>query len=467
MQHKMLCAAGRAAVRVSAVAILLLLIAALVCGVMLYVRYRQQQGNQGAVATPAVAWGDEPAQTGRFDATLRFTDLLAPGSGEISTSVTWDDGWFFDDASAYNAELAHTAAVISTLAYSESGYYQQHSSQPAYMELALAELGFSDVSTESYRYRSEVVDEALSLVTQTADVAAYAIATKTLAAPAGAGNGVAETDVILVSVRGSYGSEWLSNLEVLFDQGDDAQQADRDIADAMARAAGPDCEAGTEDDHPGYTQAAEEICGEVARRVEAAHRAGRSAQLLVVGHSRGGAIANLVAAEACDALAGVGDAAERLPLEPGDGVRAYTFATPATTTSDDVRDARYAGIFNVLNTADIMVHLPLQSWGYERFGTDVELPALGDAGFEAAFTQMNSLFEQMMGVACPLDADAEATVRDMVDDLSERFDSVEALTTPAGVAQVFGILAEHVDPLTILNPHYPSVYIAWLASLGK
>ena len=431
--------ACRCAVRVSAGAVIIVAVLAVACAMILLIRHYQQVRDEGAVtspAAPAAAWGDDLQRTGRFTASISYTDLAAPAA-ELVADLVWDDGWFSEDPTEYNGELARASMLLSALAYSESGYYQQGNEQPPYMEQALSRLGFEDVSTDSYRYRSEVIDEALSLVRQDTDAAAYTIAVKELPA---SGGGAPRT-LVLLSVRGSYGSEWLSNLDVL-SAGDDA--------DGDAR-------------HPGYVDATAEVCEELGRRIGSIHARGRAAELLLVGHSRGGAIANLVAAQAADALAG--DAAgSALQLADGDGVRAYTFATPMTTRDDGAcaRDARYASIFNVLNPADIMPYLPLASWGYGRYGTDIELPSAGDAGFDAAFDAMAASYERTMGAACPVSRDDEHTVRTVVDEVARRTATIGDVLTPAGAAGIIASLAANIDPLTILNPHYPSIYLAWL-----
>ena len=127
-------------------------------------------------------------------------------------------------------------------------------------------------------YKRQVVDEVLDLATGDADGAAYTIARKRL----GSGHDGPARDLILVSARGSYGSEWLSNLDMSRD------------------------EAG---DHGGYVRAAREIGAEVVSWAEESRALGAEVSVLLVGHSRGGAIANLVAAELDDLRAQAGDAA--------------------------------------------------------------------------------------------------------------------------------------------------------------
>lgn len=505
--HKVVRTVGFAASRISVAAAVVVMIIVLVGAVILYTRYHERRLNEGAVdapAAPSVAWGEEaPPRTGRFEASLSFTDLAV--SHELVQDIVWDDGWFFQDSDTYDPELARACSVIAALAYSESGYYQQGSSQPAYMEQALAELGFTDVSTDSYRYRSEVVDEALSLVTDESDGAAYAVATKRIgpdsgSAQVGAGvaagsdgvgaesasddssaslsgvassseaaadGSVAETrakTLVLVSIRGSYGSEWLSNLAVL---GEDGSRSAADSAASGASSSSVDT-APSDDGHPGYTEAAREVREAVDARIRSAHAAGDEVEVLLVGHSRGGAIANLVAASALDDLAAVqdGSAPQSLPsLRAGDCVRAYTFASPGTTTASDAGDARYGSIFNIVNPADIMVSLPPSSWGYTRYGRDMELPSVHDADFGARFDAMGAAFESMMGIPCIYNPDNELSIDAALGDLSGQVGSAEELKTPAGVIALLSACMARIDPVAVLQGHYPSVYIAWMTSL--
>lgn len=74
-----------------------------------------------------------------------------------------------------DAEDARDEHELAAIANSESNCYQVGTGAPAYMEEALGKLGFTGVSTASYRYRSEIVDEVVNFLTNTNDVAAYSI----------------------------------------------------------------------------------------------------------------------------------------------------------------------------------------------------------------------------------------------------------------------------------------------------
>ena len=154
-------AIARAALRrAPVVALVLVGAAALCCMVVLGCRYLHIRTEASPLQAPDGTTSAESAPSRRFACTLAYTLLDAPG--EVTSRVVWDDAWFFASPDAYVHELARTCAVLSALAYSESGYYQAGSTQPAYLEEAFAALGFSEVSTESYRYRSEVVDQVLN-----------------------------------------------------------------------------------------------------------------------------------------------------------------------------------------------------------------------------------------------------------------------------------------------------------------
>ena len=141
-------------------------------------------------------------RTGRFTAHLEFVSDAAPANAQLSTEVVWDDDWFFQDPATYNHELATACAAISAIANAESAYYQVGSGAPASMGRALEALGFEDVSTANYQCDNEALDELVDILTNTADVTAYSVASKRIT---NSETGATKT-LLLVSVRGSYGS---------------------------------------------------------------------------------------------------------------------------------------------------------------------------------------------------------------------------------------------------------------------
>ena len=418
------------------VALLAIVVAAGVAlAVAVHHRQEQERLGLGAVSAPSAPKELEGStgRTGSFTAQIDFTSM-ATGAETISTEVAWDDNWFFADPTEYNHELATTCAVLSAVANSESGYYQKGSDSPAYMEEALAELGFEDISTASYQYRSEIFDEVVDFLAGTDDVVAYSVATKRVTA-----DDRREKTLYLVSVRGSYGSEWLSDLNM-------GDAADYEM-DAI--------------DHEGFMRAANEIVYDLAERItrEAGDGGTDDMALLFTGHSRGAATANLAASYADDMTLGL------RVLAPLESIYCYTFATPELTTVDNTGDALYDNIFNILNPSDMVPRLPLASWGYTRYGHDLWLPGYGDEGFDEKYEAMCEVFEANTGVACPYVPEDREHVDKLVEDLAREIPTADDLSSAGGVVSLVHDLLADVNPMQVLYGHYPSVYIAWMQSL--
>ena len=416
-----------------------LLIVVVVAGIALAIavwhRLDQRSRGEGVVQAPSefAALEGSTGRTGAFTASIDFTSM-ATGAETISTEVAWNDEWFFQDPTVYNHELATTCSVLSAVANSESAYYQAGSSSPAYMEQALAELGFEEISTASYQYRSEIFDEVVDFITGTDDVVAYSVATKRVASAGGA-----EKTLYLVSIRGSYGSEWLSDLNM-----GDAAAYDMD-----------------EITHEGFAQAAREIVDVLAERIteEAGLDGTDDICLLFTGHSRGAAAANIAAAYADEMSQGL------RVLAPLSGIYCYTFATPEVTTFDNAHDALYDNVFNVMNPSDMVPRLPLESWGYTRYGHDLWLPGYGDEGFDEKYEAMCEAFEANTGVECPYVPEDRERVDRLVEDLGREIPTADDLASAGGVFSLAHDLLADVNPMQVLYGHYPSVYIAWMQSL--
>ena len=87
---------------------------------------------------------------------------------------------------------------------------------------------------------------------------------------------------------------------------------------------------------------------------------GGKAKFWITGHSRGGGIANLLAA--------------KLPDKLGDnnaGIYAYTFESPATTDEESAGSGDYGYIHNYLCADDVITMIP--GWGMTRYGDTHEV----------------------------------------------------------------------------------------------
>lgn len=146
--------------------------------------------------------------------------------------------------------------------------------------------------------------------------------------------------VLAVIVRGTNGTiaEWSSNF---------------DVGDSLTFSSTSDWK--TIKNHKGFDVAANRIMAIVneyiAENKESDDFCSANLCYWVAGHSRGAAIANIIGAY----------------LE-GDGKEAftYTFATPNTTLADNANT--YSSIFNIVNSDDFVPCLPMEDWGYTRYG---------------------------------------------------------------------------------------------------
>lgn len=418
---------------IAIVVVLALVAAGTLLAIAVEHRLEQERLGTAAVEAPSAPreLADSSGKEGAFTAHVGYTSMAATDGQQVATDVTWDDSWFFQDPTEYNHELATTCSVLSAVANAESAYYQEGSNSPAYMEEALAALGFDDISTASYQYRSEIFDEVVDFITGTDDVVAYSVATKRITDADGN-----ERTLYLVAIRGSYGSEWLSDLN-------------------MGDAAAYDME---EIDHEGFMRAAQEIVDDLEQRIteDAELNGVKDVSLLFCGHSRGAATANLAAAYANERTQGL------RPLAPLENIYCYTFATPTVTPVAHAHEALYDNIFNIMNPSDLVPRMPLESWGYRRYGRDYWLPGVGDAAFDAHYDEMRAVFEKNVGAECPYVPEDRERVDALVAELAQQVPTVDDLTSVGGVASVMRDLLLDINVVQVLYSHYPNVYIAWM-----
>ena len=352
-------------------------------------------------------------------------------AGRTSTSLDFSDAWLFQDAREYHHDLATACSVLSAVCNSESQYYSNVAGSAPYAELTLGALGFDDVRTESYALRSSILDELGALLIGTHDIAAYTFASKTVRNP----DDGRPTTLVFVGVRGSYGIEWLSNFNLHDAQGESA-------------------------DHHGFGTAETEVEHALAQYMRTIGADPQRTRVLITGHSRGGAIANLLAAR----LTGLDGTADQ--LAPASGIYAYTFAAPGSTREANRQDAEYGTIFNVVNEADIVTQLPLSTWGYGRYGTTVSLPGAESGGFEASFERMCEAYQRNTGVAPAYDEGDFASLDGFSSRASAALPTCDALASPAGLVSIVQALFG-IDAGTALASHFPDTYIAWMQAVDS
>ena len=219
---------------------------------------------------------------------------------------------------------------------------------------------------------------------------------------------------------------------------------------------------------------------------------------LITGYSRGAAVANVLGAQLT----------ERFGEE---SVFVYTFATPRTVRGEF---KAYSNIFNIVNPADLVTYLPLPQWGFQRYGTDIELPVENDSllsdarkayeertdrtGSFPSFTGSVAAVQQLVSAMASLapDPKSAATVSHALAHPGEASDGEPGVTAadfmlglfegtmfvPQGTgtqpdesaaqaendfAPLLSILQSGGLGASLLNMHMPATYGAWLKAAEK
>ena len=207
------------------------------------------------------------------------------------------------DSSSFSPELAMQLLVLC------SGQTQELT------RAAFDAAGFETVIQRNYDKESE----------DPSHTCAWSLGRKDIQTPFGV------QPVFLISVRGTNAGEWYSNFDFAVSRSNETCFAENFLFCA-------------ED----VLLAVQETLSECDNPV-----------IIVCGHSRGAACANLLGVLLDD-------------IYPEQNVFVYTFATP-TTVRKAAAERDYPNIFNVVNMCDIVPRLPLAAWGYERAGTDIVL----------------------------------------------------------------------------------------------
>ncbi len=258
------------------------------------------------------------AGDGQKETKIQFT---ADGKGNIP--VLWNDGWFQQDNKVYNHELAKLSLALSASAYNQ---LDSQGTKDILLKNALCHaLGFQDY--ESFHY-DETGEQKGAHV-------GFALAQKNILQQN------KQAVIVAVVIRGTHGAEWYDNFNLAQDGNYEAKY------------------------HSGFKAAADEVLQKLQNRLKRIQSSGVDAtgvKILVTGHSRGGAVANIVA--------------HMLNTSVGNEVQtyAYTFATPNVGKNAEESLAKDANIFNIINPDDFITTVPLEQWGYDKYGITMMLP---------------------------------------------------------------------------------------------
>lgn len=236
------------------------------------------------------------ALSGAGEETVSLRFCTADGT-EYTLDFPYSDAFFRADDGRYSHDICRASTGLTAAAFRKG----TETFCPDYFE----QTGFTNVDASAY--------ETLPGT----DTIANCIASKK----------IDRFTLIAVGVcGGNYEKEWASNFKV-----------------------------GDEERSVGFNEAAQTVNERIRQYIKDNNLTGEL-RLWVTGQSRGGATANIVAADMTDS--GLFSK-----------VYGYSFGTPRVTRNP----GNYDNIFCILSKDDIVPKVPLPDWGYERFGTDLYL----------------------------------------------------------------------------------------------
>lgn len=149
---------------------------------------------------------------------------------------------------------------------------------------------------------------------------------------------------IIVVIRGTFKEEWNGNVQITGASYNEKQKV-----------------------HDNFNKAKDSIKSKITNYYNNYSNKYENINLIITGHSRGAAVANLYAKEATDVMNGV--YIDNIPVF--DNVTAYTFACPNVEKYND-KMTDYRNIYNFWFKSDIVPTVPLSSptegWGYWKYG---------------------------------------------------------------------------------------------------
>lgn len=253
-------------------------------------------------------------------------------SEKALVDVTYSDEFVKRDNTQYYSDISSLCVTLSAATY--------HSKDE--VEAGLNSLGFE--GEESINYDSDEENKV-----------AYTFAQREF-------NG--EKTVIAV-LRGSEGKEWVSNFNI-------AESAylndDKSILEKGY--------------HEGFYLAAQEF---LAAFNEYAEKAGNVKNVIITGHSRGGAVSNIAAAQLSD--------------QNKYKVFCYAYASPNVKimTEEDKAQGKYNCIFNIVNPEDSFTYMPASQWGFARYGKEIGFDKTNTEVFEKFKAEYEEFYGKSYG----------------------------------------------------------------------
>ena len=230
-----------------------------------------------------------------------------------STQFLYSDNMLLQDARTLSTDLAKASVGLAVAAYKMNS-----------VTSAFSAMGYPSVNPEGYGRTETIYDN---------DYVAYTIATKEVT-----GTNGQNYIVYCIPVKGtSKDAEWFSDFNL-----------------------------GTSGDHKGFYLAEKEIIDSLISMSQSDGYDKEHRIIWTTGHSRGAAVANILAGELTENYSKWH--VDALNIAKPEHIFGYTFACPNVSKR---ATSSYSNIYNYNNPGDIVPVVPLEEWGYYRYGQTI------------------------------------------------------------------------------------------------
>ena len=252
------------------------------------------------------------------------------------TQFGWNDSFVTNNPAEYHHELAGPLACLAASTYGSRLFMDTRSLMDLGVPPERLLRCYEDNGVLKYQHPK-----------YGRDVAGFTIGSRKCEIPG------EDFDIVFVAVRGTVGLEdWLSNLNMANEGG---SQTNLNLATLPKY-------------HEGFRKAAEFVTDALEYYVKQYKTDLTKAKILVTGHSRGAAAANLVGKMLDDAADNPEE--KRFAGLKRDNVYCYSIATPNVTIREapDTKDPKYDNLYSIVSAEDVVPLIPFAEWGSARYG---------------------------------------------------------------------------------------------------
>ena len=301
-----------------------------------------------------------------YNSNIKSTGQLVLGDANRKMNVSFDANWLNTDSYSYNHNLAKFCSQISLLTYSSVENLRN----------GLNNLGFKtfDNNPSAAQLKNGYSNGNAAIYWPSKSNSVYAKNSFIITRKEYVRNGEKHT-VVLVALRGTTGNEWYSNF-------DPRGKLDKKNY--------------TGSGHYYFEQAAQFVKNNLDSYLRRSNlTGGKNIEFIITGHSRGAAVANVLAAKLIDSSK---SGSSIYPAKSK--IFTYTFASPNTTKSITRVNTIYTNIFNFVNPEDFVTKVLPGAWGYGRYGVTLTLPSkTNESGYSYNIykNKMSSEFRKYYG----------------------------------------------------------------------